>query len=298
MNVTRDKDISSTSIPIQTTNALAKELQTEGDNKLIKQQKSLENQVVHYSNLGINKSVESISPSLQQSTSEIPDQLPLFLTLKKKERVLRLTFLLKIYILLIAQVVMTIGLVCLSFINSLRKWVHDKVIVVYVVIGVSCFFLIFIGCLRNFCKKIPINIICFFSWTILESYMLIALGSRTNHKVVIGCVGIYLGLSVGLLVYVLYSHKDYVYCCAVGFALIGMGVFYLIFAGIFGKWRILAFCLCGFVLVNFYLCYDSTLILRRFHLQYKNNDQIIASVGLYCDVIDVVLNILSMVNAK
>ena len=42
MNVTRDKDISSTSIPIQTTNALAKELQTEGENKLIKQQKTLE----------------------------------------------------------------------------------------------------------------------------------------------------------------------------------------------------------------------------------------------------------------
>ena len=82
MNVTRDKDISSTSIPIQTTNALAKELQTEGENKLIKQQKALENQVVHYSNLGINKSIESIAPSLQQNNSEIPDQLPLFVTLK------------------------------------------------------------------------------------------------------------------------------------------------------------------------------------------------------------------------
>ena len=298
MNVTRDKDISATSIPIQTTNALAKELQTEGENKLIKQQKTLENQVVHYSNLGINKSIESISPSLQQNNSETPDQLPLFVTLKKKERVLRISFLLKVYILLIVQVVMTIGLVCLSFITSLRKWVHDKVIVVYVVIGVSCFFIFFLGCFRSICKKVPLNYICFFTWTILESYMLIALGSRTNYKVIIGCVGILLGLSFGLLVYVLYSYKDYVYCCAFAFSLIGMIVFYIIFAGIFGKWKILAYCLCGFVLVNLYFCYDSTLILRRFHFQYKSNDQIIASVGLYCDVIDVAFNVLSLVNAK
>ena len=104
--------------------------------------------------------------------------------------------------------------------------------------------------------------------------------------------------SFGLLVYVLYSYKDYVYCCAFAFSLIGMIVFYIIFAGIFGKWKVLAYCLCGFVLVNLYFCYDSTLILRRFHFQYKSNDQIIASVGLYCDVIDVAFNVLSLVNAK
>ena len=296
MNATKDKDISSTTIPIQTTNALAKELQTEGDNKLIKHQKTVLNQVFHYSNVGINKSVESITPSIQENIDS--NETPPFYSLKKKERVLRIAFLKKVYFLLIVQVITTIGLVCLSFIIPLRNWVHDQVIVVYVIIGVSCFFLIFLACFRNFCKKFPLNYICFFSWTILESYLLIALGSHTNHKIVIGCVGIFLGLSIGLLIYVYYTNKYFVYCGCFFFALIGMGVFYSIFAGIFGKWKILAFCICGFVLVDLYLCYDSTLILTRFHLQYNNKDQIIASVGLYCDVIDVVLTVLSMVNSK
>ena len=82
----------------------------------------------------------------------------------------------------------------------------------------------------------PMNYLLFVVWILLEGYLLITLCSYYDKKLVLSCIGMMVGVSIGLIIYSFYTKLDYYFiggllCCFI------MGIIFFVVCGIiFKKW--------------------------------------------------------------
>ncbi len=53
------------------------------------------------------------------------------------------------------------------------------------------------------------NYLLFVVWILLESYLLITLCSYCDKKLVLSCIGLKVGVSIGLIIYSFYTKLEY-----------------------------------------------------------------------------------------
>lgn len=298
MNVTKDRDNSSSHFRVQNTNLFCKDVSQIDPEANIPSNKEIK--IIKYQQPIQNSQPEEVtSPVYVEHSSEAPQKkIPDFIDLPEQERMFRIGFVRKVYGILIIQLVLTFGIVCLSFIKKVRDFLYDHFIILYIVLGVSLILLAFLLCGRKIAKKVPLNYILFFLWTLLESYLLATLASCYDYEVVISGIGVAIGLSLGVTVYAMLIKNNYMFCPGLSAGLGGVVIFFVIFGCAFGKWVYTAYCGCGVFVLSLYIIYDTILILGEFHIRYSIDDYIIAAISMYVDIVNVFLSLIGMIGGN
>ena len=220
------------------------------------------------------------------------------------EFIIRKGFIVKTYGILISQLVISTIFIALTFFDSIReKLVIDTsarpLITAFLAIFLIVTIVVFVmfTCFRDTARKVPINYILLFSYTLCMSFYLMLLCAETKPKYVISALILTCGATVALTVYAWTTKRDFTYCGGFLFAFV---LILILSAGLFFWCGLYAFyCGLGVLLYSLYLIYDTQLILGKFRYEYNIDDYCFAALNLYIDIVYLFIKILQILgNSK
>jgi FtsH-binding integral membrane protein len=144
-------------------------------------------------------------------------------------------------------------------------------------------------------RKVPVNFIILFIFTLSESVIISLTTLRYDPQTVLNAALLTLALVIALTVYAFNTKTD--------FTMMG-GILYIFLVtlimvsilGFFFPSKLLRTIIsgCGVILFSFYLIYDTQVILGNGSLALTIDDYIFAALNLYLDVVNLFLYILSL----
>ena len=208
-------------------------------------------------------------------------------------------FVVKTYGILLTQLAITCGFICLSFIKPIRKEIQrnfdSPLILVFFIVffTVTIIVAIVFGCCRETARTVPINYILLFSFTLCMSFYCLLLTSFFDREDVVSAVILTFGATVGITIYAAKTSDDFTYCGAFLFALILI----LVFSFILFWWvgYIIFYLVLGILVYSLYIIYDTQLIIGNKTFQYNIDDYCLAALNLYIDIIYLFIRILQLI---
>ncbi|XP_065053901.1 protein lifeguard 1-like [Rhopilema esculentum] len=216
----------------------------------------------------------------------------------------RLGFIRKVYAILALQMVVTIGFSCLFMFHEPTKLYVQNHIGVYIAAYVTFFILYFVlACCTNVARSYPANMILLCVFTISLSYLVAAITSFHDTKIVLLAFGITLVASVSVMLFACQTKYDFTGCGGVLFVACISLLLFGIFAGIFvpsGSISIVNMVYAGLGALLFmgFLAYDTQLIMGGRKFEISPEDYVFAAMMLYIDIIYIFLFILSLIGGK
>ena len=214
------------------------------------------------------------------------------------DKIIRIGFIRKVYGVLLVQLIITFGICCLSFIEKIRDFVSSHTLIYYLVAIVAFILIIILSCFKKVAKKVPINYILLFVWTLCEGYLLLTLCSYYSFKIVLMALGLTVGITVGLTIYACKTKTDFTMCGGLLFCFLIGFIFFGLFGFWFGKWVYTLYCFLGVLLFSVYLIYDTQLVLKKFGVGYDIDDYVFAALSIYIDIINIFIYILSLLGSN
>ena len=150
-------------------------------------------------------------------------------------------------------------------------------------------------CCISTARKVPLNYILLFSFTLLESYLVAYIASFYTVESVVIALGLTVALSLSLSIYAIKTSRDFTTMGAFLFAC-GMGVFFAGFIMIFITSRVVQviYSLIICLLVSLYLIYDIQLLWGHKRYKLGSDDYIVGALIIYVDLITLFIEILSI----
>lgn len=223
---------------------------------------------------------------------QVPSEMDLSYSVRKG-------FIVKTYGILLSQLAITCGFICLSFIPAVKEIVKDNIrsplitsfLIVFVIVTIIV--AIVFSCCRQTARTVPINYILLFSFTLCMSFYCLLLTSFYPAEYVISAALLTFGATVGLTIYAAKTENDFTFCGAFLFALLLIvifSVFLFFWVGyvVFGL-------LLGILVYSLYIIYDTQLILGNKTFEYNVDDYCLAALNLYIDIIYMFIKILQLI---
>ena len=213
-------------------------------------------------------------------------------------------FIVKTYGILLSQLAITCFFISLTFIKPIRKFVStnflehpNPVITIFSVIFliVTITVCIVFGCCRDTARRVPINYILLFSFTLCMSFYCFLLCSIFEPEEVISAALLTFGATVGLTIYAYRTTTDYTYCGGFLFALLLIMIF-SVFLFFWIEFTVV-YLIIGVLIYSLYLIYDTQLILGSFGVRYNIDDYCLAALNLYIDIIYIFIKLLQILGA-
>lgn len=211
---------------------------------------------------------------------------------------MRLGFVRKVYSILAVQLFITVSLICVSFIPKVNFYLRTNLTLFYVSLGLSVILFFTLICFKTVARKVPLNYILLFTWTLLESYMLATCASLFDQYAVITAMGMTVIVTLALTIYALTTKVNFYWCSSLIFAISGIMIGYIIFALVFRIYLDALYCALGVTLYSIYLIYDTQLIIGKFRIAYSIDDYIFAVMSIYIDIIQIFLFILRIFGGR
>ena len=210
-------------------------------------------------------------------------------------------FVVKTYGILLTQLAITCGFICLSFIGPINTEVRklmtndSPIILVFLIVFliVTLVVAIVFGCCRETARTVPINYILLFSFTLCMSFYCLILACFFEPKDVVSASILTFGATVGLTIYAAKTNDDFTYCGAFLFALLLIIVFSFILFWWVGY--IIFYLVLGILVYSLYIIYDTQLIIGNKTFQYNVDDYCLAALNLYIDIIYLFIRILQLI---
>lgn len=218
-------------------------------------------------------------------------------------KMIRLGFIKKVYVVLSFQLLMTCFFVSLTFNDSIANFFNKTTPIFYCCVALSLIIAIALICFTSLARSVPTNYILLAIWTFCESWMVATASSYYDQTTVFiaGCLTA--AVTISLTVYAFTTKTDFTFYGGILFActclMFFVGIFFLIF-GIGNRstpgFRAIniVYCGLGVLLFSLYLIYDTQLLSGKFGLEYSIDDYIIAAMMIYIDIIQLFLYILSL----
>jgi len=224
----------------------------------------------------------------------------------------RLGFIRKVYGIL--SVMLTISCIFISF--SLIPSVHDKldqnkegndsipnILIVLLIISFIGTFatLIPLFCFRSIARRVPLNYILLFLFTIFESYCLFLVSACYEPQIVISAMVLTAAIAIGLTCYAMTTKSDFTMWGGCLFAALFLFVAFGILLAIFGirtKFLYMVICLVGLFIYSIYLVYDTQLTMGKGAYKYQIDEYVWAAVNLYIDIIEIFIYILRILGSS
>ncbi|XP_034650608.1 protein lifeguard 1 isoform X3 [Drosophila subobscura] len=211
---------------------------------------------------------------------------------------IRKGFIRKVYLILMAQLLITFGFVSVfTFSKATQEWVQKNPYLVWIALAVLIVTMICMACCESVRRKTPINFIFLFLFTIAESFLLGMVAGQYEANEVLMAVGITAAVTLGLTLFALQTKWDFtmcggvLVCCLVVFIIFGIIAIFIP-----GQVIQMVYASLGALLFSVYLVYDTQLMLGGNHkYSISPEEYIFAALNLYLDIVNIFMYILTII---
>jgi len=189
-----------------------------------------------------------------------------------------------------------------------KAWLIKNVWVLYLCVFGSLAAICALACCANAGKQFPTNYILLFAFTIMEAVMIGFVTAFYTAESVMLALLTTVVIFGALTAYACFTKTDftglgpYLFCAL--FALVGFSLVLFVFSAIFGFNRLrplhVLLSFCAVILFSCYIVYDTQLIVGGKHRKHKFevDDYVFAALNLYLDVVNLFLNLLSIMGKR
>jgi len=210
---------------------------------------------------------------------------------------LRNGFIKKVLFILMVQLSISTVAIGVTFIDksAIRTFMVQNRWLMWVALAVSFVSMIVLVCKRDAFRKVPMNYILLFIYTISMSYLLAAIAATTESDVVLFALGFTVLIVLAVSLYACFTKTDVTKKGSIISGLFMVALLVLIFALCFRS-RFLSVVYSGLIGIIFtiVLAYDIQKLIGKYELQYSLDEYIMASLDLYVDIVQIFLAILSV----
>ncbi|XP_073847849.1 protein lifeguard 2-like isoform X2 [Musca autumnalis] len=217
------------------------------------------------------------------------------------EESVRKGFIRKVYLILMAQLLFTFGIVALFlFHEPTQQFSQRNPGLVLAAAITTLVVVIAMACCESARRSFPLNFICLGVFTLAESFLVGAIASRYNSESVFLAVGITAILCLALTLFAMQTKYDFTAC---GGFLIAALVCLMIFGIVAMFWRAhivqTIYAGCGALLACVFLIYDTQIMMGGDHkYSISPEEYIFAALNLYMDVIRIFLYVLQLIGNR
>lgn len=210
-------------------------------------------------------------------------------------------FIRKVYSILMVQLSITLGFICLFvFHEPTKRWVQHQPMLAIIAIVVVFGAMIALACCGDLRRKAPMNYILLLVFTVAEAFLLGVTSAQYDSIEVLMAVGITAAVCLALTLFALQTKYDFTMC---GGVLLVCFVIIFIFGivAIFVHSRIvsLVYASLGALLFSVYLIYDTQLMLGGKHkYSISPEEYVFAALNLYVDIVNIFIYILQIIGAS
>ena len=214
---------------------------------------------------------------------------------------IRRGFIIKTYGILLTQLIITSGFICLSFVPSINTYMRDAVK------GYSAFFICFLSlfvivtifvcvmfsCFRDRARRFPINYILLLSFTLCMSFYCTIFCALFDPQDVIVAAIVTTAATIGLTIYAIKTKEDFSYLGGLLFCfifIVACTIGFFFWVQLLAIWIAL-----GVLVYSLYIIYDTQLIIGNVGIEYNIDDYCFAALNLYIDIIYLFLRILQLI---
>ncbi|PVD35856.1 hypothetical protein C0Q70_02825 [Pomacea canaliculata] len=218
------------------------------------------------------------------------------------DKAVRRGFIKKVYLILTAQVLVTVAFICFFiFVIPVKNWVRTDGLWFY--ICAYCTFLItyfVLVCCPSVRRKSPGNFICLIVFTIAFSYMAGTISSFHDTKIVLLAMGITAAVCISISIFAIQTKIDFTLCSGLLFVLVMVLFFFgwacMISYYAWGHGAILnaVYAGLGALVFALFLIYDTQMIMGGRKIELSPEEYIYGALQLYIDVVYIFLFLLSL----
>ena len=206
---------------------------------------------------------------------------------------MRSKFMLKVYGILLTQLLFTFGLVLICQINKIKTFLFEQKVLLIVLMSFSLIAYIVIFCIflckPNILKKVPQNYICILITTISITILLVYLSILYPAHYVVGAMSFVIIISLTIFIISLFNKIDIAYLVMAIILLSSCALDYGLLALIYRSYYLhFLYCLIGAVIFTLYIAFDTIYI--RDHCSI--DDYAFAALTLYLDIVRLFIQIL------
>ncbi len=210
------------------------------------------------------------------------------------EASMRLGFIRKVYGILSMQLILTTFMCAVSITSkSFAHFQQTHPAFIWVSLIGSIIVLLAICCIPGMSRTVPANYLLLFAFTFFESYMVSAVCSTTNPRIVLMAAAMTCAITIALTVYAWTTKTDFTVCGSMLFiascCLLIMGIFAMFF-----KFLHVVVATLGIFIYAIYIIYDTQLLIGNKENALDIEDYIFGALMLYLDVINMFLYILQL----
>jgi len=220
------------------------------------------------------------------------------------EKSVRLAFIRKVFGILALQMAVTVAVTAwFLFDESMKERVQDSLALYLSAYIVFVIILFVLTCCKGPARKYPVNLILLGVLTLSVSYMVAAISSFHDTKIVITAFGMTTVCTIAIIAFASQTKYDLTKCNSVLFCL---GICFLLFgitAGALvpsGHMRILnvVYASLGALLFMAYLAFDIQMIMGGRKYELSPEDYVFGALMIYLDIINILLFILELLGKK
>ncbi|XP_036184121.1 protein lifeguard 2-like isoform X1 [Myotis myotis] len=214
------------------------------------------------------------------------------------EASIRRGFIVKVFLLLSAQLVITGAIISVFiFWLGLKNWVHKNPWFTYAIFPAFFAVLIVLACCENLRRQVPANYLLLGLFTFLQGLMLGAVSVFYEADEVLWAIGATALVTLSLTLFALQTKLDFTLLNEVLFVLLVVLLIYgILLIFIRSYWLHLLYAALGTVLFSFYLVMDVQLLMGgSHHVQLDPEEYVFAALNIYLDIINLFIFILQLI---
>ncbi|GFR19597.1 protein lifeguard 1 [Trichonephila clavata] len=217
------------------------------------------------------------------------------------EKNIRMAFIRKVYAILMVQLAITFGFISLFVYNdSVKLFAQQHTELMFIAIILVFVLMIAMACCDNVRRTFPLNFICLFMFTFVESFLLGVASSTYEADEVMWAAGICAFICLGLTIFAFQTKYDFTMMG--GMLFVALLVFVIFgFLAIFLHSQIvrLVYACVGALIFSLYLVYDTQLLIGGHHkYSISPEEYIFAALNLYLDIINLFIYILQIFGSR
>lgn len=217
------------------------------------------------------------------------------------DKSIRNGFIRKVYSILMTQLLITLSLIAIFLYHKpTQKWAMAHREIFWICFAATIILIICMACCTSVRRKAPMNFIFLFLFTIAEGVLLAMAASTYRSEEVLMAVGITAAVCLALTIFAFQTKYDFTGCHTILFIALVVLIIFGIIAMIWpGKTVQLVYASLGALIFSFYLIYDTQMIIGGKHKYSTSPEEyIFAALNLYLDVINIFLDILTIIGAS
>ncbi|XP_060776425.1 protein lifeguard 1 [Neoarius graeffei] len=214
------------------------------------------------------------------------------------EASIRRGFIRKVYLTLMVQLLITVGIICaFLYWETLKIWVIRTSWFAYTMMGTTLVLIIVFSCCADVRRKVPLNFFFLGLFTVAEGLLLGSVTVFFNAEAVLWAVGATAFVSFGLSLFAMQSKWDFTSVSGTLWVLCWTLVsFGLLCAIMRSQFLYIAYASLGTLVFSIYLVMDTQLMLGGKHKYTINAEEyIFAALNLYLDIVTIFLMILQLI---